>query len=234
MSEGRRLKKEFELPATPEQVWEAIATGPGLTNWFAPMEVEPRVGGSSSLGTVTAWEPGKRFATDSFEFLIEARDGGTTVLRFVHSGFDGEDWEAEYDNFDKGWNMYFQTLVQYFTLFPGRSATYVQASGPPASGRESAWGVLLGGLGLTGQVGEGDEARLPAHGKVAVDGVVDYLDPPFFLGVRTADGLYRFHLGGARTGAPLAAGHYVYSALDSGEAQKSWQSWLDRLFTEPA
>jgi hypothetical protein len=26
--------REAEVPATPEQVWEAIASGPGITSWF--------------------------------------------------------------------------------------------------------------------------------------------------------------------------------------------------------
>ncbi|MDG4788001.1 hypothetical protein O7626_19000 [Micromonospora sp. WMMD1102] len=47
---------EFELihditvPATPEQVWAAIATGPGIDSWFMGRnEVEPREGGTASM-----------------------------------------------------------------------------------------------------------------------------------------------------------------------------------------
>ena len=29
----------------------------------------------------------------AFEYLIEGRDGGSTVLRLVHSGMLGDDWE---------------------------------------------------------------------------------------------------------------------------------------------
>ena len=36
-----RNEKEIEVPGTPEQVWEAIATGPGITAWFMPAEVDP-------------------------------------------------------------------------------------------------------------------------------------------------------------------------------------------------
>ena len=43
---GRRsVEIEFELPGTPEQIWDAIATGPGITSWFVPSEVEPYAGG---------------------------------------------------------------------------------------------------------------------------------------------------------------------------------------------
>ena len=84
--------EEAELQATPEQVWEAIATGPGIDSWFMGRnQVEPGEGGTvrTSFGgyapesTVTAWEPLKRLAYHSgeapdgrfvaYEFLIEGR-----------------------------------------------------------------------------------------------------------------------------------------------------------------
>ena len=30
------------MPGTPEEVWHAIATGPGITAWFVPTEVDER------------------------------------------------------------------------------------------------------------------------------------------------------------------------------------------------
>jgi uncharacterized protein YndB with AHSA1/START domain len=44
---GRRsVQVEVEVPGTPEQVWQAIATGPGVSAWFVPTEVEGRIGGT--------------------------------------------------------------------------------------------------------------------------------------------------------------------------------------------
>jgi len=44
---GRRsVQVEVEVPGTPEQVWQAIATGPGVGAWFVPTEVDGRVGGT--------------------------------------------------------------------------------------------------------------------------------------------------------------------------------------------
>ena len=60
------LRKEITLDATPEQVWEAIATGQGIDAWFMGLnQVEPREGGRTAMtiaghteeGVVTAWEP---------------------------------------------------------------------------------------------------------------------------------------------------------------------------------
>lgn len=242
-SEDRRLEKEVLLNATPEQVWEAITTGPGLASWFMPMEVAAGEGGESSMGTVTAWEPGKRFAVRTpeaedgsfraFEYLIEARGGGSTVLRFVQSGFSGDNWETEYEGMSHGWDMYFHTLGQYLTYFPGRTATYILAEGPSASADERAWSTVMAGLGLSGELSEGDTVRLTPDGLAPLEGVVDYLRPGYFLGVRTTDGLYRFHFR-AVIGMSVAVGHHIYAGdVDGTETQKAWQSWLDRLFPKP-
>jgi uncharacterized protein YndB with AHSA1/START domain len=40
---GRRsVQVEVEVPATPEEVWQALATGPGFSSWFEPAEFEIR------------------------------------------------------------------------------------------------------------------------------------------------------------------------------------------------
>lgn len=95
MTHEFEVREEVALAATPEQVWEAITTGPGVDSWFMGRnEIEPGEGGRTRMtlpgmtgeGTVTAWEPGKRFAYRSdeasdgqfmaFEYLIEGRADG--------------------------------------------------------------------------------------------------------------------------------------------------------------
>src|SRR6266540_3496127 len=97
-----------ELDATPEQIWQAIATGPGIDSWFMGRnQVVPGEHGTVTMDfgeyapvhQITAWEPLKRFAyrtdTDSdgrfiaYEFLIEGRGQGSTVLRMVARGRPG-------------------------------------------------------------------------------------------------------------------------------------------------
>src|SRR6266545_1954859 len=106
MAHPFEVRKEIEVDATPEEVWEAIATGPGLDAWFMGRnEVEPGEGGSVRMtlpgfsieSSVTVWDPPHRLVTETakdehgrvmaFEYVIEGRAGGSTVLRFVHSGF---------------------------------------------------------------------------------------------------------------------------------------------------
>ncbi len=43
---GRLVHLEIEVPGTPEQVWQAIATSTGLAGWIFPTEIEPREGGA--------------------------------------------------------------------------------------------------------------------------------------------------------------------------------------------
>src|SRR5919202_5778467 len=113
MSESRSIDVSVEVPGTPEEVWEAIATGPGISSWFVPIDVEERVNGKAVMdfgsygsytATVTAWEPPRRvvFHDDAeerplaYEWLVEARDGGTCVVRLVNSGFGtGEGWDDQ-------------------------------------------------------------------------------------------------------------------------------------------
>jgi uncharacterized protein YndB with AHSA1/START domain len=239
------LRKQVTLEATPEQVWEAIATGPGIDSWFMGRnEIEPREGGAARQyfgdfpveATVTAWEPSRRFGFRSndnpdgsfmaFEYLIEGRDHGSTVLRLVQSGILGDDWETEYDALSQGWDMYLHTLGQYLTYFPGRFAVVVFAARPHGGGGEPVWSVLQRGLGLTGPVSQGDRVRLTPEGFDPIDGVADYVRPGF-LGVRNNDGLYRFAQGMHDT---LVVGHHIFAEVDPKKTEHAWQEWLTTLF----
>src|SRR5215813_4736896 len=91
----RWVEVEVEVPGTPEEVWRAIATGPGVSSWFVPTRIEERDGGEivstfgpgmDSTAKITSWEALKRFAAESdmgmpgapkmaTEWSIEARAG---------------------------------------------------------------------------------------------------------------------------------------------------------------
>jgi hypothetical protein len=208
-------------------------------------EVEPGEGGSVTLrlgdfadsSTITAWDPPTRFAArggspeqpHTFEYLIEGRDGGSTVLRFQHNGFTGDDWEAEYQATSAGWDMYLYTLAQYVKYFPGRAATFVLAQAPASSADPAAWQVLRTALGLPDTLAEGDRVHLDLDGIPPIEGVADLVRPDY-LGVRTDDALYRFH-GRSVLGMPIAVGHHLYSAgVDQADTAKAWQAWLDGAF----
>ncbi|USX49757.1 SRPBCC domain-containing protein [Lentzea sp. HUAS12] len=233
MTREFEISKEVEVDGTPEQVWDAIATGPGIDSWFmGPHTVDGRLGGRMTLdmgffqesSTITAWEPGKHLAYSSakgedgtfhaMEYLIEGRDQGTTVLRFVHSGILADGWGDEFvDQQSHGWNMYLFTLGQYVKHFPGQRGTYVFAQAPEEQ-PEDAWPRLAAALGVPAEFQVGDEVTLRPLG---VEGVVDYGLPGVMLGVRGPEGLYRFH-------GTNAVGHHVFGDA-TGQAER-WQAFL--------
>jgi uncharacterized protein YndB with AHSA1/START domain len=236
--------KRAELDATPEQVWEAIATGPGIDSWFMGRnQVEPGEGGKvttnfagySPTASVTAWDPPRRFAYRTpeaedgrfiaYEFLIEGRGGGSTVLRLVTSGFlPGDDWESEYDAMTKGDQLFFSTLVTYLGHFAGRSGTPVTAFGPPVDDWPRAWAALHRELGLDGPPREGDRVR--SAGDPSVDGVV-YFTNADTVGVRGEHAIYRFLRG---LGGPMVAAHVLFGEVDQAAAERAWRAWLVRVF----
>src|SRR5262245_22321095 len=74
---GRRsIQVEVEVPGTPEDVWAAIATGPGITAWFVPTEMEPGPGGvpakmtlhfgpgMDSVATITGYDAPRRLTAE--------------------------------------------------------------------------------------------------------------------------------------------------------------------------
>src|SRR3974390_3646275 len=104
---GRRsIQVEVEVPGTPEEVWQAIATGPGLSAWFVPTEFEERDGkpvaaklnfgpGMEARSVVTAWDPPRMIAREAdgwapgsppiaTEFSVEARAGGVWAASVGH------------------------------------------------------------------------------------------------------------------------------------------------------
>src|SRR5436309_14750204 len=95
---GRRwVQVEVEVPGTPDEVWQAIATGPGISSWCVPAEIEERDGkpvamklnfgpGMESRSALTAWDPPRTFAAQgegwggsppiATDWTVEARAGG--------------------------------------------------------------------------------------------------------------------------------------------------------------
>ena len=229
MSKEFEIVKEVTLDATPDEVWQTVATEAGLATWFHPSPVDP----TSDL--VVGWEPGRRLAiqtpqapdgsTHAFEYLIEGRAGGSTVLRFVHSGMAADDWADEYEDVTAGgWDMYLFTLVQYHMHFAGRAATCIVAEAPPSSSTPDAWPALARALGLQRGVELDAPVRVELPGAEALEGVIDYVSPNF-VGFRTADALIRFH-GRWGLGLSVAVSHHAYSDINADSMTRAWQAWL--------
>ncbi|MDD7964499.1 SRPBCC family protein [Actinomycetospora lemnae] len=197
----RTVDLEVTVPGTPEQVWDAIATGPGISSWLHPTRVDEHVGGAFGFdmggseeaahgapqGTVTAYDAPERFATETTwsigtgsttlatEWLVSTRDEGTCAVRMVMSGFGaGDDWDDEIDALREGMGVALETLRLYLAHFPGRRPATVQAGTPLGGPAPDAWSRLIGGTGLPeARVGD----RIALHGTPALAGTVERLSP---------------------------------------------------------
>ncbi|MBI2826073.1 MAG: SRPBCC domain-containing protein [Planctomycetia bacterium] len=169
---GRRsVQVEVEVPGTAEEVWQAIATGPGVSSWFVPTEIDEREGGRvvshfgpgmDGVATATAWDPPHRFAAESPDlgpnapplataWIVEARAGGTCIVRVVHSLFAStDDWDDQLESIESGWPTFFRILRLYLAHFRGQKCAMVQLVGAAVEPRVAAWEALVGALGLSG------------------------------------------------------------------------------------
>jgi uncharacterized protein YndB with AHSA1/START domain len=256
---GRRwVQVEVEVPGTPEEVWQAIATGPGISAWFVPTEVEEREGGTTtanfgpgmeSVATITAWDPPRRFAAESAdlgpdappvatEWIVEARSGGTCVVRVVHSLFAStEDWDDQLAAWEGGWPGFFRILRLYLTYFRGQRGAAFQVMGVAPEPKGEAWAAFTGALGIAGAVvGQRVQAAPgapPLAGVVEATGAGDYPEELLLRLDEPAPGLahlFALPMGGQ---VYLSSRQYLYgdtAPAAVARAEPLWQAWVNEHF----
>ncbi len=230
MSGEFSCRREVVLPASPEEVWDAVATTPGNAAWMFPNVIDPK--------SAVAWDPPHHLAVrqeqgdwfNALEYTIEGRGDGTTRMRYVHSGIFVEDWDNQYDAVSQHTDFYLHTLNEYLTHFTGRKVTYIGdvpqgIAGPQSSATPDGFSRLKRALGLPEPAREGDDVRLTGPHRIA--GTIGYVRPNF-LGVRTADALYCF-FGRNAFGAPV--GMSIHSFADDVDAERCKREWHDWLAT---
>lgn len=160
---------EAEVPGTPEEVWDAIATGPGVTSWFVPTDmredgtiVSEFGPGMESVARLTEWDSPRRFAAESdgfdpngpsltTEWSVAAGAGGACTVRVVHSlPTESDEWDGQLESIEAGWPDYFRLLVLYRQYFPGRYARTSQFMAVTPKPAAEAWDRLTAKLPLTG------------------------------------------------------------------------------------
>lgn len=260
--DGRRsVRVETELKGTPEQIWKAIATGPGVSAWFVPTTIDERQGGAMtcdfgggmiSTAKITDWQPPLRFVAESAgwapgmpsvatEWTVEARSGGTCIVRVVHSLFAStDDWDSQLEGTESGWPSYFRVLRRYLQEFVGQPCAQVQAMAMTQQPIEQAWGRLATALGSPLRPGQrfrlaiapgvelaGEVERVDAQGKG--NSVLAKLQQPargsLFVGA--------FDCGGAMASLQM----YLYgsdAAAVAARSRQPVQDWLGTLFPAAA
>ncbi len=190
------IRLEIEVAGTPEEVWEAIATGPGISSWMHPTEVDLDegtfsfdMGSGAQSGRITAWEPPRRVvqeadweppgsepSTLASEWIVEARSGGTCVVRLVVSGFgSGGSWDDELEGFGESMAQTLRNLRLYLRDFRGAHASWVSAFGQAGGSLDEAFEALTGALGLPA-AGEGASVATADHGAPVLSGTVEEIN----------------------------------------------------------
>jgi uncharacterized protein YndB with AHSA1/START domain len=259
---GKRwVEMEFIAPGTPEQVWRAMATGPGNTAWFTKTAIEERVGGEirfefaamgTSKGEITAWQPPLRFdyverdwspgaPPVATEITITARAGGQCVVRMVHSLFtSSDDWDNQMEGFEGGWPSFFDVLRVYLTHFAGQKAAQSQVMVPAQGDALTVWRRLTQALGLEG-VNAGERRTTPNEPE-SLSGIVERVQQ---------DGkgrLIMLRLDKPTTGVALISTfswgqtvnvgvtlYYYGGAAEklAAESEANWRTWLTTTFPPP-
>ncbi len=265
-SSGRRyVQAEAEVPGTPEEVWQAIATGPGVSSWFVPTEIEYGEGGApvkmilhfgpgssmDAVATVTAWEPPHRYAAENpgegpngptvaTEWTVEARDGGTCIVRVVHSWFaDSDNWDNQFEGTEHGWVAFFRILRLYLTHFTGQPSAGFQLMAFTSGTTSTAWEALTTPLGLVGIVeGQTVQSTTGAPGFAGVVervGLAEY--PELLLRLTTpAPGLAHFFAMPMGGSICLPVRFFFYGSdapAVVARDERQWQAWMNERFPAP-
>jgi uncharacterized protein YndB with AHSA1/START domain len=254
---GRRsVQAEVEVAGTPEEAWQAIATGPGISSWFVPSTVEGHVGGAAtanfgpgmeSRATITAWDPPRRYEFESSdlgpqgpvvatEWIVETRSGGTCLVRVVHSWFsDVDDWDEQFAGQERGWVCFFRILRLYLAHFCGQRGASLQTMGMTGTSLSDAWKKLVEPLGLASTAAgqHVNSSSLPRlGGKVEHVGPAE--DPEVLLTLDTpAPGVA--HLFAMRMGNESCVSVRLYLYGDNASAvaaaeESRWQAWMSERF----
>jgi uncharacterized protein YndB with AHSA1/START domain len=246
----RDIQLSVELDASPEDVFRAVTEGTEIAKWLAPEARSTPPQGGRKASVWISWgegmsaeheleiydapkhvrhPSGKNAETKAplyADWLIEAREGGKTTLRLVHSGFSvGADWDDDYDAHARGWMLMFQNLRHYFARHPHEPTVHVPFMSSVDSSRGSLWNSLLGKLGFSGSPKIGDSFRLTTAKGDVVTGVVDLVSDTRDLALVVRgydDALLRFTLSG-KVDAPST---FVYGYVIAYGAERERASEL--------
>ncbi|MGO4621299.1 SRPBCC family protein [Ensifer sp. 2TAB8] len=256
---GKRwVEMELVVPGSPEQVWQAMATGGGNSAWFTKTEIDEQVGGKisfdfgpngASTGEVTHWEPPARFAyvergwsegapPVATEITVTARSGDRCLLRMVHSLFtDSDDWDDQLEGFEGGWPAFFEVLRIYLAHFAGEKAAsfFVMASTPEPEAK--VWSGLTETLGLAA-ANIVEERTAPPHPE-RLSGIVERVQQDAkqrYLLLRLKEpgsGIALIGTYSSGDGANASMALYLYgddAKARAATSEPKWRDWFEETF----
>jgi uncharacterized protein YndB with AHSA1/START domain len=284
---SRYVEAEVEVPGSPEEVWRAIATADGISSWFVPTRTERDLDGRpirlissfgpgmDSVAEVKVWDPPRRFVAENeegsgehgpgtvaTEWIVEARQGGTCLVRVVHRWFtDSDDWDGQFEGHAYGWaSAFFRILKLYLTHFPGQECTaFDLAAFSPSPGPET-WTLIAsafepdhttgrfeatkGAPTLSGTLESTEvtdpellHARERAPQVVAALEGMDGEDPQLLLRLdRPASGLAHVFIMAMGDQTMVSMRFFFYgdgAPTAAATAERQWSGWLAERFPQP-
>lgn len=225
--------------------------------------------GMDSVTKITAWNPphsytsesGEGAATVATEWTVEAKGGGSCVVRVVHRWFaDSDDWDGEYEGHAYGWaTSYFRMLWLHLSHFPGQRCEPVQLTAFSALAAPGTWRAIKDALGIDEQTSR----FRSVPGIPELRGTVDQLqiDDPELLRIQTtspqvaaaldgmdgeypelllqlegpAPGLAHVFVSAMGDQALVSMRFHLYGeagAAAAAEVQRAWSDWLARTFPD--
>ena len=257
--DGRRsVHVEVSVPGSADEVWNAIATGEGVSSWFVPTEFQigsdgVPVGlvchfgpGMDSTVEVARWDPPRGFTAESEDFV----PGGPVVttewtvtpdvdhrctVRVEHSlSAETDEYDGPLEATEAGWVAFFRILELYLTHFAGEPCELIEEIRSIADAA-SGWatlGCLLGFAGLT----RGERVRAtpgaPSFtGKVELD--AGDLETVILLDEPSSGVVHLFAMSMGEEGLPSVR-LYLYGEQATAAALNAprWRAWMGEQFPD--
>ena len=249
--ESRSIELEIEVPGSPQEVWRAVATGPGISSWYVPHSVEERQGGAATAsfgpepemqvaGRVAAWEPPRRILFDggegveglSFEWSVDPGPGGACTVRLRSAGFGpGEEGDALCEGMTEGWQLFLLNLRLHLEHFRGRSARAALPTATWEGPRQETWSRLTEALGIPPAPAAGERIAVSAPGTPALAGTVADAAPwrLALLLDQPAPGTAFLAVEGKGDEVTVSIWSYLYGREGISAAERDeprWRQWL--------
>lgn len=245
--DGRRsIAVTVDVPGGRETVWQAIATGPGVSSWMAPTTIDGSVGGDvvctfgpgmEARAQIVDWDPPHGFRAEAndlgpegppfvTQWTVEELDARCCRVRVEHSfeGVPDDRYDGHLTGVEVGWPGFFRILALYLEHFPGQAGETVATMRTSSSPAADVWARLSSGLT------DGADGRPPFSGRVALD-LHDGFDEQVVVLDEPAPGIGMVSVwpGGEGGGTILSVTLHLFgdeAAAVVARAQPLWDAWI--------
>ena len=174
-----------------------------------------------------------------FEWSVEAGTGGCCVVRLVNTGFgDGREWDAQYEDMVKGWQLFLLNLRLHLEHFRGQTARAVLPTGIWPGPRETAWTTLADALGIPAVPAVGERIEVSGSSTPALAGTVADAAPwrLALLLEKPAPGTAFLAVEGSGQQVSVSIWSYLYGKEGIAAAERdepAWRKWLGERGLHP-